>query len=328
MTTNNAINSPLPTTLANGGTNANLTASNGGIFYSTASAAAILSGTATANQILLSGSSTTPAWSTVTHPATTTVNQILYSSSTNVIGGITTANSAVLVTNSSGVPAYSGTMTNGQLIIGNTSGTPTAATLTAGANITITNGAGTITIAASGAGASGSWVKLDSKTASNSTTLDFAALFSATYNTYIFLFNNILPATNEVIFELQLGTGAGPTWITTGYQSLDFLAVAGGTGVQVSTTNFLVSANSSGGATTQLSSTNGNLNGILYLYGTNATSALAFVTGSCTYIGGSGAPTLYTNGGSVAAATYTSARFLMSSGNITSGTITAFGLTP
>ena len=49
--------------LANGGTNANLTASDGGIFYSTATAGGILSGTSTANLVLLSGASTTPSWS-------------------------------------------------------------------------------------------------------------------------------------------------------------------------------------------------------------------------------------------------------------------------
>lgn len=53
-----------PLTLANGGTNANLTANNGGILYSSASAAAILAGTATAGLALLSGATTTPTWST------------------------------------------------------------------------------------------------------------------------------------------------------------------------------------------------------------------------------------------------------------------------
>ncbi len=48
--------------LTRGGTNANLTASNGGIFYSTASAAAILAGTATANQLFVSGASGAPSW--------------------------------------------------------------------------------------------------------------------------------------------------------------------------------------------------------------------------------------------------------------------------
>ena len=110
MTTNNAINSPLPTSLADGGTAAALTASNGGIFYSTASTGEILAGTATANQILLSGSSTAPAWSSATYPATITANQILYSSSSNVIGGITTANNGILITSSGGVPSISSTL--------------------------------------------------------------------------------------------------------------------------------------------------------------------------------------------------------------------------
>ena len=105
MTTQNAINAPIPFSLANGGTGAALTASNGGILYSNASTAAILGGTATANQLLLSGASGAPAWSTVTHPATTTINQILYSSAANVISGLATANNGVLLTSGSGVPS-------------------------------------------------------------------------------------------------------------------------------------------------------------------------------------------------------------------------------
>jgi hypothetical protein len=64
MASNNSIDSgTFPSLdLSKGGTNANLTASNGGIFYSTGTAGAILSGTATANKILVSGASTTPAW--------------------------------------------------------------------------------------------------------------------------------------------------------------------------------------------------------------------------------------------------------------------------
>lgn len=70
--------------LANGGTNANLTASNGGIFYSTATAGAILSGTATAGQILRSGASGAPTWSTATYPATAgTTGNLLTSDGTN-----------------------------------------------------------------------------------------------------------------------------------------------------------------------------------------------------------------------------------------------------
>ena len=146
MSSNNALNAPIPFSLDNGGTGASLVASNGGIPYSTASAMAFLAGTATASQMLMSGSSSAPTWSTATWPSTTTANQILYSSATDTVTGLTSANSAVLATTSAGVPGFVGPLTNGQLIVGSTGATPVAATLTAGSGITITNGAGTITI--------------------------------------------------------------------------------------------------------------------------------------------------------------------------------------
>ncbi len=111
--------------LAYGGTNANLTASNGGVFYSTATAGAILSGTATARQMLQSGASTTPAWSTATYPATTTANQLLYSSATNVVNEITGANDGVLITSHTGVPSLLAAGTTGQVLTA-TTGAPAA----------------------------------------------------------------------------------------------------------------------------------------------------------------------------------------------------------
>lgn len=101
------------TALSLGGTNANLTASNGGIVYSTASAMAILAGTATAGQLLTSGASTTPAWTTSTYPATNAINTLLYASSANVMAALATANSSVLVTSSGGVPSLSTTLPSG-----------------------------------------------------------------------------------------------------------------------------------------------------------------------------------------------------------------------
>lgn len=96
--------------LINGGTGANLTASNGGIVYSDATAMAILSGTATAGQIIRSGASAAPSWSTATYPATVAVSTILYGSSSNVVGTLATANNGVLVTSAGGVPSISSTI--------------------------------------------------------------------------------------------------------------------------------------------------------------------------------------------------------------------------
>ena len=131
--------------LANGGTNANLTASNGGIFYSTASAGAILAGTATADQVLLSGSSTTPAWSTATYPATTTINQLLYSSANNTIGGVTAGDYGVLISSSSGVPSWLANGTTGQILTATTSGTPSWENAAASGITTIDGDSGSVT---------------------------------------------------------------------------------------------------------------------------------------------------------------------------------------
>lgn len=92
------------------------------------------------------------AASSATIPNTFTVNSLVFASSTNTLDEITTANSATLVTNSSGVPSWTASMTDGQVLIGSTGSTPVPATLTAGSGISISEGAGSITIAGTGSG--------------------------------------------------------------------------------------------------------------------------------------------------------------------------------
>lgn len=122
MATNNVLNSPQPFTLAKGGTNANLTASNGGIVYSTASAMVILAGTATAGQILRSGSSAAPSWSTATYPATagTSGNRLVSDGTNFVSAGLASA-------------YYTGTCTGSLSTAFNTATYPTKVTDTANA---------------------------------------------------------------------------------------------------------------------------------------------------------------------------------------------------
>lgn len=138
--------------LTRGGTNASLTASNGGIFYSTATAGAILAGTATAGQMLRSGATAAPTWSTATfpniatgtgtilradgtnwvaststYPNTNAVSTLLYASSANVMSALSTANSGVLTTSTSGVPSIDTTnfavLTTGVQMKGNNAST-------------------------------------------------------------------------------------------------------------------------------------------------------------------------------------------------------------
>jgi hypothetical protein len=133
--------------LARGGTAANLTASTGGIVYSGSSALAILAGTATANQILLSGSSAAPAWSTATYPSVTTINQILYSSSANVISGINAANNGVMISGTTGIPSFlANSGTPGYVLTANSGAPPSWQAITAEGAITSINGdSGSIT---------------------------------------------------------------------------------------------------------------------------------------------------------------------------------------
>ena len=132
---------------ARGGLGAAIVASNGGIYYSTGSSGALLAGTATANQILLSGASGAPSWSTLTIPSTAAINTMLYASSANVLGVITPVNSAALLSNASGVPgwvAYTGTgspvLANTPTLISPILGTPLSGTLTNCTGLPLTTG--------------------------------------------------------------------------------------------------------------------------------------------------------------------------------------------
>lgn len=158
--------------LTYGGTGKNLTADNGGIVYTDADSMEVLAATATANQMLQSGSNAAPSWSTATYPATATgtgtvlradgtnwtaststfadtygANELLYASGANTVAGLAAGTNAVLTANASNVPTWTA-LTDGQLVIGSTAGAPAAATLTAGSGISIANAANSITVSA------------------------------------------------------------------------------------------------------------------------------------------------------------------------------------
>jgi len=106
--------------LTRGGTAASLTASNGGIVYSTGTALAILPGTATAGQILRSGSNTSPNWSLATYPSTSgTIGNILTSDGTNWISS----------------PVATPVLTDSHIFVGNASNVATDVAMSGDATI-------------------------------------------------------------------------------------------------------------------------------------------------------------------------------------------------
>jgi hypothetical protein len=98
------------------------------------------------------------SWSTASYPASTTANQLIYSSANNVVGGLATANNAVLTTNGSGVPAWAplatDTYSQYALLAGRAGGQTLSGSNAASENLTLdstTNGTkGNVLIAPTG----------------------------------------------------------------------------------------------------------------------------------------------------------------------------------
>jgi hypothetical protein len=215
-----------PISLSNGGTNANLTASNGGIVYSTGSALAILAGTATAGQILRSGASAAPTWSTSTYPATNAINTLLYASAANVMSALSTGNSGVLVTSSTGVPSILAAGTTGQVLQASTSGTPAFSTATYPLTTTInqilfSSAANTITglatvttaVLTTVAGVP-TWATGLSLGLGGTNAALTASAGSIVYSTASAMAFNAVGTTGQI---LQSGGTGAPTWTTTTY---------------------------------------------------------------------------------------------------------------
>ncbi|MEH2468844.1 hypothetical protein V1281_001900 [Nitrobacteraceae bacterium AZCC 2161] len=125
--------------MTNGGLAASITASNGGIVYSTASAGAILAGTATARLPLLSGASTTPQWGAFTLPASVTSGGIpcFTSTSAEASSVLMTANAIMLGGGAGACPtpvASLGTTTT--VLHGNAAGAPTFGAVSLSADVT------------------------------------------------------------------------------------------------------------------------------------------------------------------------------------------------
>lgn len=170
--------------------------------------------------------------------------------------------------------------------------------------------------------ASGAWSYIGAVTASASATVEFTGL-SSTYFMYMFVLQDVAPATDGVEFWFRTSTDGGSTfdsgasnywWV----QNYFYLTTDGGIG-------------SSGDTQIELaynvgSSTNESVTGIVYLI--NPSSAThTRMSWSLQDIRADAVPTAFDGqGGRLSAADVDAVQFLMSSGNIASGTFKLYGL--
>lgn len=135
--------------MANGGSNAALTAANGAIPYSSATALALLA-PGTSGQLFQSGGAGAPNWTTATYPSTISSGNILFGSSANTVGQYAATANSVL--GFSGVSSMiSIALGDGQFAIGSSIGQPTAGTVTAGTGISVALGHSSLTVSSNGA---------------------------------------------------------------------------------------------------------------------------------------------------------------------------------
>lgn len=161
----------------------------------------------------------------------------------------------------------------------------------------------------------GSYVWLSSQTASSSATLDFSGLDTSTYKNFILILRNVIPATDNVNFYLRVGTGAGPTYQTTGYVN-----VGGGTTLAITmqqsdfATLFQVGNDANLGISGSII--------ISSLDGADFKMATGNMTARNTSVLHFGA----VNGYWATTTAITALRVMFSSGNIASGTVDLYGL--
>lgn len=202
---------------------------------------------------------------------------------------------------------------------------------TAGQVLT-SNGAGVAPTFQSGGGGTGGLVFLDSQTASNSATIDFTSVITGTYNNYWLIFSGVVPATNTASLTMVVSTDNGSSWITANGSYAAGIRYCAYNSSSFSNDNdalerfILLSSELSDTAGTGVSGT-----GTIFNTGNGGYFA---ITGLCVFNGSSsGGGTTgwfgdgYDSGGGGSGQIGVNAiRFLMTSGNISTGTFSLFGI--
>ena len=166
-------------------------------------------------------------------------------------------------------------------------------------------------------------VLLEQHTASNSATLDFTACISSSHDEYEIHFVGIVPASNNISFQMNVSTDGGSTYVGgTSYTYLMFYSGVGDSPTQ--TTGSGVAAIDL--AHSVSNTANYSVNGRINLYSPGG-SGYKFIEGKIQSMVGSGSIYQWENIGIYLAATAVNAlRFFFSGGNIASGTIRIYGV--
>lgn len=196
--------------------------------------------------------------------------------------------------------------------------------LTAGNGITLTDGGAGSTMTIAG----NSWVKISSTTASSSASVSFTNL-SATYRVYMVVLYNLLPGTTATDLYLRTSANNGSSYDSgASNYNVEYIGSANGSwggGGTTADTQIKISAN--GATYQQTTAAPSSLNGFVYIHNPSASSR-CWVTADIMFFNTSNSffARGLSGGYRDSAAAVNAIEFLMSSGNIASGTFTLYGL--
>lgn len=182
----------------------------------------------------------------------------------------------------------------------------------------------------SGGGGTGGLVLLSSQTASNSATIDFTSVITGTYNNYFLIFSNVVPVVNTDFLKMLVSINNGSTWVGgPGYPAGISYVPANGTSFTNQADPFERWIPLSGPLSNVAG---GGVNGTANLFNTGNGAYFA-TTGLCIFNGSTSGPaSMGWFGDSVDTAGpqgqigVNALRFLMSTGNISTGVFSLYGL--
>ncbi len=227
----------------------------------------------------------------------------------------TIANSAVTLAKIANAAA------NSKLVGSGASGSGAAySEITVGTGLSMTG----TTLSATG-GSAGALILLEQHTASSSATLDFTTAISSTYDEYKITFQHVVPATDGSALLMRVNTGSG---FDSGnnYSWMEFRWIVGGTGTGggFTTENAInISSTADGISNTAAWGYNGNMQ---LLLGDGSTTFPQTITSASFLKTGGTREGIETRGAYQITTAVTQLRFLMSSGNISAGTIRVYGV--
>lgn len=166
-------------------------------------------------------------------------------------------------------------------------------------------------------------VFLAEQTASSSAQLDFTTGISATYESYVFIVLNLVPATNNVALYVRLSTDGGSTFDSgSNYSWANWRFNTGGSGVNSADNATVIDI--AGEATISNTASDGGYVATFELSNPGSASHYKAVYGQNRMPGGTSGSVFH--GVYKSTTAVNAVRFFMSSGNIASGTIRLYGI--